>query len=58
MNSSLDQLIEDTAKEHDVPTELLREMLKMEREVLHLKVRRGLVDRLQEALQKSSEGET
>lgn len=58
MNNSLDQLIEDIAKEHEVPAELLREMLKMEREMLHLKTRRGLVARLQEVLQKNTEGET
>ena len=56
MNNSLDQLIESIAKEHDVPAELLREMLKMEREMLHLKTRRGLVARIQETLQKSTEG--
>ena len=58
MNNSLDQLIESIAKEHDVPAELLREMLKMERGMLHLKTRRGLVARIQETLQKSTEGET
>ncbi len=57
MNNSLDQLIEDIAKEYEVPAELLQEMLKMEREMLHLKTRRGLVARLREVLQKSTEGE-
>ena len=58
MQTSLDQLIHDIAQTSDVPASLLQAMLEMEREVLHLKTRRGLVPRLQEALQKEAEKDT
>ena len=57
MSDSLDQIIEKIAEQHEVPASLINEMLIMEREVLHLKRRRGLVARLQEVLQNQIEGE-
>ena len=57
MSDSLDQIIEKIAEQHEVPAILIQEMLAMEREVLHLKKRRGLVARLQEVLQKQIEDE-
>jgi len=57
MSDSLDQIIKKIAEQHEVPASLIQEMLGMEREVLHLKRRRGLVARLQEVLQKQIEDE-
>ncbi len=57
MSDSLDRIIEKVAEQHEVPASLIQEMLVMEREVLHLKKRRGLVARLQEVLQRQIEDE-
>jgi hypothetical protein len=52
-----DRQIDDTLKklctEHTVPVELMREMLEEERNVRHLKRRRGITERLRTMIEKS-----
>ena len=52
-DSQIDQTLETLCKKHDVPVELLREMLDEERNVRHLKLRRGITERIRTMIEKS-----
>ena len=49
----IDQTLETLCKKHDVPVELMREMLEEERHVRHLKLRRGITERIRAMIEKS-----
>ncbi len=49
----VDDILEELCKEHNVPVELMREMLEEERNVRHLKMRRGIAERLRTMIEKS-----
>jgi len=49
----VDDILEELCKEHDVPVELMRRMLEEERNVRHLKRRRGITERLRTMIEKS-----
>ena len=58
MSDSLDQVIEKIGEQYEVPASLIRKMIEMEQEVLHLKpLQRRLVPRLQEVIQKEIGGD-
>ena len=46
-------MLKKLCEEHNVPVELLREMLEEERNVRHLKRRRGITERLRTMIEKS-----
>ena len=52
-DSQIDQTLEILCKKHDVPVELMREMLEEERNVRHLKLRRGITERIRTMIEKS-----
>jgi len=49
----VDEILEVLCKEHNVPVKLMREMLEEERNVRHLKRRRGITERLRTMIEKS-----
>ncbi len=49
----VDDILKELCKEHKVPAELMREMLEEERNVRHLKRRRGIAERLRVMIEKS-----
>lgn len=49
----VDDILKELCKEHDVPVELMQEMLEEERNVRHLKRRRGITERLRTMIEKS-----
>ena len=49
----VDDILKELCKEHNVPIELMREMLEEERNVRHLKRRRGITERLRTMIEKS-----
>lgn len=52
-NGQVDNILKDLCQEHDVPVELMQEMLEEERNVRHLKRRRGIGERLRAMIEKS-----
>ena len=52
-DSQIDQTLEMLCKKHGVPVELMREMLEEERNVRHLKLRRGITERIRIMIEKS-----
>jgi len=52
-NSQLDDILKELCKERNVPVELMQEMLEEERNVRHLKRRRGITERLRTMIEKS-----
>ncbi len=52
-DSQVDDILKELCKEHDIPVELVREMLKEEQNVRHLKRRRGITERLRTMMEKS-----
>ena len=53
----VDQLIKTLSKKHNISEDLIREMLLEEREVRHLKRRRGIKDRLRTIIERSIGGD-
>ena len=49
----IDDILKELCKEHNVPVELMKEMLEEERNVRHLKRRRGIVERLRAMIEKT-----
>jgi DNA sulfur modification protein DndC len=49
----VDDILKELCEEHNVPVELMREMLEEERNVRHLKRRRGITERLRTMIEKS-----
>ena len=49
----VDDILKELCREHKVPVELMREMLEEERNVRHLKRRRGVTERLRMMIEKS-----
>ncbi len=52
-NDKVDQILQELCEKHDVPVALVREMLEEERNVRHLKLRRGITERLRAMMEKS-----
>jgi DNA sulfur modification protein DndC len=52
-DNQVGDILKELCKEHDVPVELMREMLEEERNVRHLKRRRGITERLRTMVEKS-----
>ncbi len=52
-NDKVDQILQELCEKHDVPVALAREMLEEERNVRHLKLRRGITERLRAMMEKS-----
>ena len=46
-------ILKELCKDHDVPVGLMQEMLEEERNVRHLKRRRGITERLRTMIEKS-----
>jgi glutathionylspermidine synthase len=51
--TQINQILKELCEKHNVPIELLQEMLEEERNVRHLKIRRGVKDRLRAMIEKS-----
>lgn len=49
----VNDILKELCKEHNVPVELMRKMLEEERNVRHLKRRRGITERLRTMIEKS-----
>lgn len=49
----VDDILKELCTEHNVPVELMREILEEERNVRHLKRRRGITERLRTMIEKS-----
>jgi hypothetical protein len=52
-DNQISQTLKELCEKHGVPVELMREMLEEERNVRHLKRRRGVVERLRTMMEKS-----
>lgn len=52
-DGQVDDILKELCTEHGVPVELMREMLEEERNVRHLKRRRGITERLRTMVEKS-----
>ena len=52
-DSQIDETLETLCKKHEVSVELLRQMLEEERNVRHLKLRRGITERIRTMIEKS-----
>ena len=52
-DKQVDDILKELCKEHNVPVELMRKMLEEERNVRHLKRRRGITERLRTMIEKS-----
>ena len=52
-DSQIDQTLETLCVKHGVSVELLRQMLEEERNVRHLKLRRGITERIRTMIEKS-----
>jgi hypothetical protein len=52
-DSEIDQILETLCKKHQTSAELMREMLEEERNVRHLKLRRGITERIRTMIEKS-----
>jgi hypothetical protein len=51
--TQISQVLEELCQKHNVPVELMQEMLNEERDVRHLKRRRGITERLRIMIEKS-----
>jgi hypothetical protein len=52
-DNPIDQTLTTLCKKHGVPVELMRDMLEEERNVRHLKLRRGITERIRTMIEKS-----
>ena len=52
-DNQIDQTLETLCKKHGVSVELMRQMLEKERNVRHLKLRRGITERIRTMIEKS-----
>ena len=52
-DSQIDQTLETLCAKHGVSVELVRQMLEEERNVRHLKIRRGITERIRTMIEKS-----
>ena len=52
-DNQVSQILKELCEKHDVPVELMREMLEEERNVRHLKKRRGITERIRIMMEKS-----
>ena len=52
-DSQIDQTLEALCKKHGVSLDLVRQMLEEERNVRHLKLRRGITERIRTMIEKS-----
>lgn len=52
-DNQVNQILKELCEKHGVPIELMREMLKEEQNVKHLKRRPGITDRLRTMIEKS-----
>ena len=53
MEDKVSQIFKELCEKHGVPVELMQEMLEEERNVRHLKRRRGVTERLRTMMEKS-----
>ena len=51
--SQIDQTLKELCQKHGVSVALIRQMLEEERNVRHLKIRRGITDRIRTMIEKS-----
>ena len=52
-DNQIDQTLETLCKKHGVSVELMRQMLDEERNVRHLKLRRGITERIRTMIENS-----
>jgi DNA sulfur modification protein DndC len=52
-DNQVGDILKELCEQHNVPIELVREMLEEERNVRHLKRRRGITERLRTMIEKS-----
>jgi FAD synthase len=52
-DNQVSQTLKELCEKHGVSVELMQEMLKEERNVRHLKIRRGITERLRTMMEKS-----
>ncbi len=52
-DNEVNQILEEVCERHNVPAALMEEMLKEERSIRHLKMRRGVTERLRLMIEKS-----
>ena len=52
-DNQVGDILKELCEEHNVPVELMRDMLEEERNVRHLKRRRGITERLRTIIEKS-----
>jgi hypothetical protein len=52
-DNQIDQTLETLCKKHGVSLELMRQMLEEERNVRHLKLRRGITERIRTMIENS-----
>ena len=51
--TQINQILEELCEQYDVPADLVQEMLEEERNIRHLKRRRGVTNRLRIMIEKS-----
>jgi hypothetical protein len=49
----VNEILEELCEKHSVPMELMQKMLREERDIRHLKRRRGVTERLRSMIEKS-----
>jgi hypothetical protein len=52
-DGQVNRILKDLCEEHNLPVELMHKMLREERNVRHLKLRRGITERLRMLVEKS-----
>ena len=52
-DNQISQTLKELCEKHGVPVELMQGMLEEERNVRHLKIRRGITERLRTMMEKS-----
>lgn len=52
-DTQISQILKELCEKHGIPVELMREMLEEERNVRHLKKRRGITERIRIMMEKS-----
>jgi hypothetical protein len=55
-DNQVNQILQELCEQHGVPIEMMQQMLEEERNVRHLKLRRGITERLRALIVKSLEG--
>lgn len=52
-NREVNEILKGLCEKHNVPVELMERMLREERDIRHLKRRRGITERLRSMIEKS-----